>query len=328
MSVAPHQAQEHNLRNKTIQSNANNMILSILIVNWNTRQHLLECLESIFANPTPAEMEVVVVDNASTDGSAEAVASAYPLVKLIRSSENLGFAKANNRAAALSMSRYWLLLNPDTLVHSGAIDCMLHHMAEHPDVAAVGPRLINPDGSGQLSIWRRPTLFREWWRLFHLDRLYPISEYPAKTLTSQQVRRVDILHGACLLLRRDIVQGMGLFDEDYFIFSEEIDLCDRLERAGWELHWMPEAVVTHKGGQSTRQVADAMFIELYRNKTKFFRKRRGRLAAFLYKLILLQAALARYLTGQIVRLLRPNVHAQWIDTIRQYRLLITVLPSL
>jgi GT2 family glycosyltransferase len=309
-------------------SSALNMLLSIIIVNWNTREHLLDCLDSIFANPTAAQMEILIVDNASTDGSAEAVASTYPLVKLIRSSENMGFAKANNRAAALSTGRYWLLLNPDTLVHSGAIDRMLHYMAEHPNVAAVGPRLLNPDGSEQLSIWRRPTLFREWWRLFHLDSLYPLSEYPPSTPTSKQSRRVDVLHGACLLLRRDVVQDMGLFDEDYFIFSEEIDLCDRLGRTGWELHWVPEAVVTHKGGQSTRQVADAMFIELYRNKTKFFRKRRGRLAAFLYKLILLQAALARYLTGQILRLLHPNMHAQWVDTIRQYRLLIAVLPSL
>jgi len=304
------------------------MILSIIIVNWNTRQHLLECLESIFANPTAAEMEVVVVDNASTDGSAEAVAGSYPLVKLIRSSENLGFARANNRAAALTDSQFWLLLNPDTLVQSGAIDRLLQYMTEHPYVAAVGPRLVNPDGSGQLSIYRRPTLFREWWRLFHLDRLYPLSEYPPSTLTSQRARRVDILHGACLLLRCDVVQGMGLFDEDYFVFSEEIDLCDRLGRAGWELHWVPEAVVTHKGSQSTRQVADAMFIELYRNKTRFFRKRRGRLAALLYKLILLQAALARYLTGQALGLLRLRGHNQWIDTARQYRLLLAALPNL
>src|SRR5512138_2219657 len=117
-----------------------NMLLSIIIVNWNTREHLLDCLDSIFANPTAAQMEILIVDNASTDGSAEAVANTYPLVKLIRSSENMGFAKANNRAAALSTGRYWLLLNPDTLVHSGAIDRMLHYMAEHPNVAAVGPR--------------------------------------------------------------------------------------------------------------------------------------------------------------------------------------------
>jgi GT2 family glycosyltransferase len=219
-----------------------------------------------------------------------------------------------------------LLLNPDTLVHPGAIDRLFQYMDEHPQVTAVGPRLVNPDGSGQLSIWRRPTLFREWWRLFHFDRLYPLSEYPPSTLTSQQARRVDILHGACLLLRADVVRTMGLFDEDYFMYSEEIDLCDRLGRAGWELHWVPEAVVTHKGGQSTRQVADAMFIELYRNKTKFFRKRRGWIAALLYKLILLQAALARYLIGQTLRLLRLRGNTQWIDIARQYRLLMGVLP--
>jgi GT2 family glycosyltransferase len=304
------------------------MNLSIIIVNWNTRQDLLECLDSVFSNSTAADMEVIVVDNASTDGSAEAVASMYPQVKLIRSSENMGFAKANNHAVALSNSHYWLLLNPDALVHAGAIDRLLQYMAEHPKVAAVGPRLLNPDGSGQLSIWRRPTLFREWWRLFHLDRLYPLSEYPPSTLESRQARRVDILHGACLLLRTDVVRTMGLFDDEYFMYSEEIDLCDRLGLAGWELHWVPEAVVTHKGGQSTQQVADAMFIELYRNKTKFFRKRRGRVAAFLYKLILLQAALARYLPGQMMRLLRPGGHNQLLDTARQYRLLMTVLPSL
>ncbi len=303
------------------------MMLSIIIVNWNTRRDLLECLESIFANPTPSEFEIVVVDNASNDGSAEAVAGAYPQVKLIRCNENVGFARANNRAAVNTTGQYWLLLNPDTLVHSDAIVQLLHYIEEHQHVAGVGPRLVNSDGSEQLSIWRRPTLFREWWRLFHLDQLYPLSEYPPSTLTSRRARRVDVLHGACLLLRAEVVRDMGLFDEDYFVFSEEIDLCDRLGRAGWELHWVPEAVVTHKGGQSTQQVADTMFIELYRNKTKFFRKRRGRLAALLYKLILLQAAVARYITGQTLGLLRLRGHNQWIDTARQYRLLMAVLPS-
>jgi len=304
------------------------MVLSIIIVNWNTRQHLLECLGSIFASPPPGEFEVVVVDNASSDGSADAVAGLYPRVRLIRCRENMGFAWANNRAAAVAAGQYWLLLNPDTLVHPGAIDRLLQHMAERPRVAGVGPRLVNPDGSLQLSIWRLPTLFREWWRLFHLDRLYPLSEYPPSTLTSRLARRVEVLHGACLLLRCEAVQRLGLFDEDYFVYSEEIDLCDRLGHASWELHWVPEAVVTHKGSQSTRQVADAMFVELYRNKTKFFRKRRGRLAGLLYKLILLQAALARYLVGQAMRRLRLRGRDRWVDTARQYRLLIAVLPSL
>jgi GT2 family glycosyltransferase len=230
--------------------------------------------------------------------------------------------------AALAHGEYWLLLNPDTVVYPDAIDKLLHHIAERPRVAAVGPRLLNSDGSYQLSIWRQPTLFREWWRLFHLDSIIPLSEYPSSTLNSNLVQRVDVLHGACFLVRRETVQNMALFDEDYFVYSEEIDLCDRLAHAGWELHWVPEAVVIHKGGQSTRQVADAMFIELYRNKTKFFRKRRGRLVAKLYKLILLQAALARYLPVQALRLLRQDTHKQWVDAARQYGLLIAALPGL
>lgn len=304
------------------------VVLSILIVNWNTRKDLLECLASVIANPPTCPFEVLVFDNASADGSVEAVAAQYPQVRLVASPENLGFARANNKAAALVNSEYWLLLNPDTVVHPDAIDKLLHHIGENPRVAAVGPRLLNSDGSYQLSIWRKPTLFREWWRLFHLDRIIALSEYPSSTLNANLVQRVDVLHGACFLVRRQALQDMALFDEDYFVYSEEIDLCDRLGHADWELNWVPEAVVTHKGGQSTRQVADAMFIELYRNKTKFFRKRRGRLVAMLYKIILLQAALARYLTAQVLRLLRQDKHKQWIDTTRQYRLLLASLPSL
>jgi len=269
-----------------------------------------------------------VFDNASADGSAEAVAAQYPQVRLEVSTKNLGFARANNRVAAFAKGEFWLLLNPDTFVHPSAIDQLLQFLVERPRVAAVGPRLVNPDGSLQLSIWRRPTLFREWWRLFRLDRIYPFSEYPTSALTSQLTRRVDVLHGACLLLRREAVRNMELFDEDYFVYSEEIDLCDRLGHAGWELHWVPAAVVTHKGGQSTRQVADAMFIELYRNKTRFFRKRRGRLAGMLYKLILLQAALARYLVGQALGQLRLRGHEQGVEIARQYRMLIAALPGL
>lgn len=279
-------------------------------------------------NPPTCPFEILVFDNASADGSAEAVAMQYPQVHLVASTENLGFGRANNRVATLAEGGYWLLLNPDTIVYPDAIDQLLRYIGDRPRVAAVGPTLLNADGSLQLSIWRRPTLFREWWRLFHLDRILPLSEYPSSTLNSKLPQHVDILHGACLLLRREAVQNMTLFDEDYFVYSEEIDLCDRLAQAGWELHWVPEAMVIHKGGQSTRQVADAMFIELYRNKTKFFRKRRGKLVAKFYKLILFQAALARYLIVQTLRLLRHDRHKQWIDAARQYGLLIAALPRL
>jgi N-acetylglucosaminyl-diphospho-decaprenol L-rhamnosyltransferase len=305
-----------------------NIVLSILIVNWNTRQDLLRCLGSIKANPPSCPFEVVVFDNASADGSVEAVAAQYPQVRLEASHENLGFARANNRVASSAQGIYWLLLNPDTVVHPHAVDALVNYLSEHPRVAAVGPRLINSDGSLQLSIERLPSLFREWWRLFHLDRLYPISLYTKDVLASQVPQRVEVLKGACLLLRADIVRPLGLFDEDYFVYSEETDLCDRLGKAGWDLHWLPAAVVTHSGGRSTSQVADRMFLELYRNKIKFFRKRRSALAGTIYKIVLFQASLARFGLGQAIQVLPFSGRHAWADVARQYRLLLAALPSL
>lgn len=304
------------------------MMLSILIVNWNTHQDLLRCLASITTNPPACPFEVLVFDNASTDGSAEAVAAQYPHVRLDVGPANLGFARASNRAASNTQGDFWLLLNPDTSVHPGALDALVHYLTGQPRVAAVGPRLINLDGSLQPSIERLPSLFGEWWRLFHLDHIYPVSQYAKAVLDSQAPQRVEALNGACLLLRADAVRPIGLFDEDYFVYSEEIDLCDRLTQVGWELHWLPEAVVTHAGGQSTRQVADHMFIELYRNKIKFFRKRRSALAGALYKLILLQASLARFGLGQAARALPFSRRRAWADVARQYGLLLAALPSL
>ncbi len=195
-------------------------------------------------------------------------------------------------------------------------------------MAGVGPRLVNMDGSLQPSIERLPSLFREWWRLFHLDRFYPVSQYPPAVLASQAPQKVEVLNGACLLLRADVIRPMGLFDEDYFVYSEEIDLCDRLCQAGWELHWLPEAVVTHAMGRSTSQIADSMFLELYRNKIKFFRKRRSAFAGAVYKFILLQASLARFIPGHVVRALPLSRRRAWDDVARQYGLLLTALPNL
>jgi GT2 family glycosyltransferase len=203
----------------------------------------------------------------------------------------------------------------------------VNYLANHSDVAAVGPRLVNPDGSLQPSIERLPTVCNEWWRLFHLDQLYPVSKYPKSKLASRQPQRVEVLAGACLLLRREAVEAGGLFDEEYFVYSEEIDLCDRLHHEGWELHWVPDAVITHLGGQSTRQVADRMFIELYRNKVKFFRKRRGQTSAWFYKLVLLQAALVRYGLGKLMLILPLTRRNELINVGRQYGLLLGQLPG-
>ena len=303
------------------------MKLSIIIVNWNTQDFLKNCLGSIFNQPIHCEYEVWVVDNASTDESIVNIENLYPKVKLIRNPNNVGFGHANNQAVRLAVGDYFLILNPDTLVHPGTIDTLAAYLATCPQAAAVGPRLLNADGSLQISAFPAPTLGRELWRLFHLDKIISIGQYPHAHFSNKPLK-VDVLMGACLLIRSEMVKQIGLFDEDFFIYSEEVDLCERIRKSGWELHWIPNAQVTHFGGMSTRQVAKAMFLELYRNKIKFFRKHRGKYQANLYKFILKAAALTRIIAGQTLCLVLPRVRGRLSSIMDNYQALLSELPRM
>jgi len=305
------------------------MDLSIIIVNWNTRDLLIYCLNSIQENLDAApdlQAETFVVDNASSDGSAEAVRSSFPLVHLIENQDNVGFARANNQAATLAKGKYVLLLNPDTVLQPSTIITMLDYLDAHSDVGAVGPRVVNPDGSVQISIYPQPTLLRETWRLFHLDRIVPYGNYSTSILDSESPRVIDIIMGVCIMLRREIVLNLGLFDEQFFVFSEDFDLCARIRKDGWQIHWLPKAVITHYESQSTKQIPDEMFLELYRNKVKFFRKHYGSSAVASYKVLLYIVSLTRYIPGwvggKIPAFQNQNLSSKSI----QYRKLITALP--
>jgi GT2 family glycosyltransferase len=166
-------------------------------------------------------------------------------------------------------------------------------MDEHARIGAAGARIVNPDGSLQRSCFRAPRLSRELWRLLHLDALHPYAEYRLRDWDQTQPRPVDTVLGACLLIRRTALDQVGHLDERFFIYSEEVDLCTRLRAAGWPVFWVPQAVVMHRGGESTRQVATAMFLRLYHAKVLYFRKHQGELGARLYKLILVIAATSR-----------------------------------
>ena len=239
------------------------MKLSIIIVSWNTVDLLAQCLESIYAYPPDGEFEVLVVDNASTDNSVQLVGEQFPQVKLFENKVNVGFAGANNQAIQQSLGSYVLLLNPDTEVKASALEDLLQFMDRHPQAGAVGARILNPDETLQTSCYPTPTLLREFWRLFHLDVFWPYGSYHMADWNLQKSREVDILLGACLLLRRTVLDQIGLMDESYFIYSEEVDLCYRVQQAGWHLYWVPQAQVIHYGGQSTQQVAAEMFMRLY-----------------------------------------------------------------
>ena len=313
--------------------------LSIIIVNWNTRDLLAQCLESVISSQISvarhkgAELmtddwllttEVFVVDNASTDGSAAMVRERFPQVRLIENSENVGFAQANNRAIRESSGRYVLLLNPDTEVHPGALASLLALMDTHPQAAAAGPRLLNPDGALQPSCHPMLTPWREFWRLLFLERIRRRATYDVARWNLRTPRQVEVIKGACLMLRREALDQVGLLDERYFIYTEEMDLCYRLRQAGWELYWVPEAQVVHYGEGSTQQVAEAMYVQLYRSKVQFHRKTGGDGRARLFKTLLALAYLPRLVVAVLGAPFSPTLAAR----ARTYRRLLSELPAM
>lgn len=276
--------------------------LSVIVVAWNTRELLRMCLRTVYAQGLPpgcAPLEVIVVDNASSDGSRDMVRGEFAAVRLVENPANLGFAAANNQGLRLASGRYQVLLNPDTELHPGALGALAEFLDGYPEAGAAGALLLNPDGSLQTSAYPMLGLGKELWRMFHLDRALRLASYPLEAWSEDGPRRVGVAQGACLALRREALDGVGLLDERYFMYTEEVDLCYRLAQAGWGVYWVPQARVLHFGGQSTRQVEAQMFLQLYESKVRFFRKHRGPWAARFYKLILAAASLPRVAFGAI-----------------------------
>ncbi len=304
------------------------MNLSVIIVSWNTVELLRKCLASVYHNPPGDHFEVIVVDNVSSDGSVQMVQQQFPQVKLLTNKRNVGFATANNQAIEQSSGRYILLLNPDTEVKPGALKIMVQFMEDHPEVGAVGAQLLNPNNTLQPSCYPAPTLSREFWRLFHLDKFWPYGTYNMFQWDLNRAREVDVVQGAALLLRREALNEVGVLDTDYFIYTEEVDLCYRLQQAGWRLYYVPQARVVHYGGQSTQQVAADMFLQLYRSKLLFFRKHHGLLASYIYKFILFGAVLMRLLVSPLAWLEQPSRRQQHFILAANYRRLLVSLPGM
>lgn len=283
--------------------------LSIVIVNWNTCDLLAECLRSIDRTVRSADelsVEVWVVDNASTDASVTMVHSQFSWVKLIENAKNVGFAAANNQAIRKASGRYVVLLNSDTVIHPGALATLVNFMEGMPQSGACCPRLLNADGSLQHACHPMLTPGREFWRLLFLERVWPRATYPLEAWDNTQPHRVEAIKGACLLLRQAALAQIGLLDERYFMYTEEVDLCYRLHMAGWELWYVPQAAVTHLGGGSSRQIAEEMYVQLYRSKLQFYRKFGSDREAQRAKLLYALAYAPRWLVTTGIRWLHPE----------------------
>jgi N-acetylglucosaminyl-diphospho-decaprenol L-rhamnosyltransferase len=241
--------------------------VSALVVTYNTRDLVLEALASLAAEP---DLEAIVVDNASVDGTAEAIAAAFPDARLVCSAVNLGFAAGTNLAARQARGDYLLLLNPDAALCSGALSALLGVLKANPRAAATGPALIYPGGQRQDSAFRFPGLVQ-----VGLD-LFPVARLASSPLNGRvrSTRPVQVDHplGACMLIRRSAWDDVGPLDEGYFMYVEEVDWCRRAQRRGWQVWHEPAAVVRHHAGASTRQRSATMFAQLWRSRLRYYQR--------------------------------------------------------
>ncbi len=252
------------------------LTLSIAIVNWNTRQLLIGVLESIFGAPPTFELEVIVVDNASSDQSAEAVISKFPQVTLIANQNNRGYAEGNNQAIEASTGKFVLMLNPDVILPEGALERAVKFMQDRPQAGALGVRQIHPDGKLQRSVRGFPTPAAICWELVGLSRLFPKNQkfgaYRMTWFGYDSIVEVDQPMGAFLLIRREALEQVGLLDLKFPIFFNEVDWCLRCKRAGWKIYFTPEVEIIHYGGASTMQVGASMAWESRRGLLAFYGK--------------------------------------------------------
>ncbi|GAP10789.1 predicted glycosyltransferases [Bellilinea caldifistulae] len=303
-------------------------IVSIIIVSYNVENYLTSCIESLVGHSCKVPFEIIVVDNNSIDNSVCSLQQKFPQIPVIQSSKNLGFAAANNLGATIAKGQYLLLLNPDTIVEDKAIEELVYFLSENPSAGAVGSYLKNPDGSFQMSCYPFPTLFRELWRLLHLDKLIPIGLYPQTTWNRNLPHKCDVIQGTSMMIKKIAWDSLGGLDENFFMYSEEVDFCYRLAKAGFECYWVPQSKVIHYGGQSTSQFAREMFLQLYRAKTQFFKKHQGQVAAGIYKLILLVASLIRISFSPISARITPRQKDHQKQIRENYKYLISSLPRL
>lgn len=299
------------------------MKLSIIILCWNDLKVIADCLRSIYANTHSTEFEVIVSDNASVDGSVEFIRKNYPQVLIIENGVNLRFAKANNVGIRASRGEYILILNPDTIIHDETLDKMVIFADKHAEAGAFGCRVLNPDGSYQRSARPFPTIGREWVvalnlrPLAHLSKEFISDTYPRWMGDTQ--RAVDWLSGCFILVRGELLKRLDGFDEQFFYYYEDMDLCRRVWEAGYRILYTPDATITHLGGQSTSKrfppIAFALDSQVtrYRYYYKYYGKRGVRRA----RSVALTSLFLRRFGHSLIQFVRPTeIRESRLDQLR------------
>jgi GT2 family glycosyltransferase len=282
--------------------------VSVIIVSFNTRQTTLDCLAALFAGLGETSAEVIVVDNASVDGSVEAIRAAFPKVDVIASDRNLGFGAANNLAMKRSVGRYILLLNSDAFIRPGAISSLVAYLDSHADVGVVGPRLLNADGTLQKSCYPFPTPGRGWIENLWISALFPnhprLGDY--RQWAHDTERDVAWVIGACMLVRREVFDRVGGFDERFFMYSEEADWQWRIRLAGWKVAFTPSAVVVHLGGASGATDKARIHRHFFTSLDYYQRKHHGLAGLILFRAAMVVGGMLRLVAWSGVFLLQPR----------------------
>jgi GT2 family glycosyltransferase len=286
------------------------MRLSVVIICWNDLRVIDDCLKSIYAGTHRTEFEVIISDNNSTDGSIEFIRKNYPQARIIENGANLGFAKGNNAGIRASRGEYVLILNPDTIVHEGSLDKLVEFAERHPEAGAFGCRVLNPDGSYQISGRPFPTVWRYWISGLYLRFLGRFSDaFIADTYVGwngDTERAVDWQSGCCVMFRGELLNKLGGFDEQFFYHFEEVDLCFRVWKAGFPILFTPEPTIIHLGGQSVGRFPIRFALERLRSRYRFFYKHYGASGCRQCRYVTLTWFLVRRAGYALLNLARPS----------------------
>jgi GT2 family glycosyltransferase len=298
------------LAKPTAKGTSKAMKLSIVIICWNDWKVLEDCLDSIFKGTHDCELEVIVSDNGSADGSVEKIRARFPAVLVVENRANLGFAKGNNAGLREARGEFVLILNPDTIVHDGSLDRWIAFADRHLEAGAFGCRVQNPDGTYQVSARPFPTVRRAWLTAMYLRPLAYVSRafladvYPGWKGDSE--REVDWQSGCCVMFRGGLLRKLGGFDEQFFYQYEEVDLCRRIWDAGYRIRFTPEASITHLGGQSVGRFPIRFAIERCRNGYRYFYKHFGEKGARRCRRVLLMHLGLRQIGYRVISWIRPT----------------------
>lgn len=285
------------------------MDLTVGIINWNTKDLLKSCLAGVYKEEFFEDSDLVVVDNNSIDGSQEMVIEKFPRASLIANDDNLGYAAAANQILKMTKTPFVLLLNSDTEVSSGSLQALVDFMMTHPDAAAVGPLILNPDDSVQYSCRKFPSFIDATVHAF-FGAFFPSNPYSERykmvECDRESEREVDWISGAAICLRKDAAKSINYFDEGYYMYVEDMDLCYRLKQKGWRVYYVPRAKVYHHIGQSSKQISKKMIIEhqksIYRFYSKLYQNKPWRYLKFLIAIGLFFRGLLLIFLGWIGRI--------------------------